>query len=89
MTTKEFIELGNKLSSLYVDLMSNKNIDLWITFRNERDKGHLMDISLYTTDSKKQIRLYRVIFYQIDNLSEANDKFEELKKSIKIYAKGM
>lgn len=89
MTTKEFIELGNKLSSLYVDLMSNKNIDLWITFRNERDKGHLMDISLYTTDSKKQIRLYRVIFYQIDNLSEANDKFEELKKAIKIYAKGM
>lgn len=89
MTTKEFIELGNKLSSLYVDLMSNKNIDLWITFRNERDKGHLMDISLYTTDSKKQICLYRVIFYQIDNLSEANDKFEELKKAIKIYAKGM
>lgn len=30
MTTKEFIELGNKLSSLYVDLMSNKNIGwLW------------------------------------------------------------
>lgn len=86
MTTEEFINLGNKLSALHVDLTNNKNIDLWIAFRNERDKGHLMDISLYTTDSKKQIRLYRVIFYQIDSLSEANDKLEELKKAIKMYA---
>ena len=86
MTAEEFINLGNKLSSLHVDLTNNKNVDLWIAFGNERDKGHLMDISLYTTDSKKQICLYRVIFYQIDNLSEANDKFESLKKVIKIYA---
>lgn len=86
MTIEEFINLGNKLSALHVDLTNNKNVDLWIAFRNERDKGHLMDISLYTTDSKKQICLYRVIFYQIDNLSEANDKFESLKKVIKIYA---
>ena len=82
MTTKEFIELENKLSSLHIDLMSNKNIDLWITFRNERDKGHLMDISLYTTDSKKQIRLHRVIFYQTDSLSEAKNKLEDLNKFI-------
>ena len=54
MTTKEFIELGDKLSALKVDLMNNnKNVDLWITFRNERDKGHLMDIQLYTTNTKK------------------------------------
>lgn len=86
MTAEEFINLGNKLSSLHVDLTNNKNVDLWITFRNERDKGHLMDIQLYTTNTKKQICLYSVIFYQIDNLSEANDKFESLKKVIKIYA---
>ena len=86
MTAEEFINLGNKLSSLHVDLTNNKNVDLWITFRNERDKGHLMDIQLYTTNTKKQICLYRVIFYQIDSLSEANDKFESLKKVIKIYA---
>ena len=86
MTAEEFINLGNKLSSLHVDLTNNKNVDLWIAFRNERDKGHLMDISLYTTNTKKQICLYSVIFYQIDNLSEANDKFESLKKVIKIYA---
>ena len=86
MTTEEFINLGNKLSALHVDLTNNKNVDLWIAFRTVRDKGHLMDISLYTTNSKKQIRLYRVIFYQIDSLSEANDKLEELKKAIKMYA---
>ena len=86
MTTPEFINLGNKLSALHVDLTNNKNVDLWIAFRNERDKGHLMDIQLYTTNTKKQICLYSVIFYQIDNLSEANDKLEELKKVIEIYA---
>ena len=86
MTAEEFINLGNKLSSLHVDLTNNKNVDLWIAFRNERDKGHLMDISLYNKNKKKQICLYSVIFYQIDNLSEANDKFESLKKVIKIYA---
>ena len=53
MTTKEFIELGNKLSALKVDLMNNRNVDLWITFRNEKDKGHFMDISLYDTNTKK------------------------------------
>lgn len=86
MTTKEFIELGNKLSVLKADLMNNKNIDLWITFRNVRDKGHLIDIQLYTTDSIRQECIYMVKFYQIDNLSEANDKFESLKKVINIYA---
>lgn len=82
MTTEEFINLGNKLSALHVDLTNNKNVDLWIAFRNERDKGHLMDISLYTTVSKKQIRLYRVIFYQTDSLSKAKRKLEDLYKVI-------
>lgn len=82
MTTEEFINLGNKLCSLHVDLTNNKNTDLWITFRNERDKGHLMDISLYTTDSKKQICLCRIIFYQTDGLSEAKNKLEDLNKFI-------
>ena len=82
MTAEEFINLGNKLSSLHVDLTNNKNVDLWIAFGNERDKGHLMDISLYTTNSKKQICLYRVIFYQTDSLSETKRKLEDLYKVI-------
>ena len=82
MTTKEFINLGNKLSSLHVDLTNNKNVDLWIAFRNVRDKGHLMDIQLYTTNTKKQICLYSVIFYQIDSLSETKRKLEDLYKVI-------
>lgn len=86
MTIEEFINLGNKLSSLHVDLTNNKNIDLWIAFRTVRDKSHLMDIQLYTTNTKKQICLYSAIFFQKDNLSEANDKLEELKKVIEIYA---
>lgn len=85
MTTKEFIELGNKLSSLKVDLMNNKNVDLWVQYRN----GHLVEASLYDTDTKKQHWLCTFPFYQIDNLSEANDKFESLKQVIKIYAKAM
>ena len=81
MTTKEFIELGNKLSSLYVDLIPNKNIDLWIAFRNIRDKGHLMDISLFFYNDNTTIE-YRYKFYQADSLSEAKAKLEDIYKVI-------
>ena len=82
MTTKEFIELGNKLSALKVDLMNNnKNVDLWIAFRNVRGKGHLMDISLFFYNDNTTIE-YRYKFDQIDSLSEAKNKFEELNEVI-------
>lgn len=62
MTTKEFIELGNKLSALEVDLMNNnKNADLWIAFRNVRNRGHLMDISLFFYNDNTTIE-YRYKF---------------------------
>lgn len=81
MTTKEFIELGNKLSSLYVDLIQNKNIDLWIAFRNEKNRGHLMDISLFFYNDNTTIE-YRYKFYQTDSLSEAKAKLEDIYKVI-------
>lgn len=46
-----------------------------------------IEASLYDTDTKKQHWLCTFPFYQIDNLSEANDKFESLKQVIKIYDK--
>lgn len=61
MTIEEFINLGNKLSSLHVGLTNNKNIDLWIAFRTVRDKGHLMDIQLYTTNTKKKLLIFSYI----------------------------
>lgn len=42
MTAKEFIDLGNKLSSLKVDLMNNRNVDLWVQYRNEKDRGFII-----------------------------------------------
>ena len=82
MTTKEFIELGNKLSALEVDLMNNnKNADLWIAFRNVRNRGHLMDISLFFYNDNTTIE-YRYKFYQKDSLSEAKNKLEELNEVI-------
>lgn len=81
MTTPEFIELGNKLSALHVDLMNNKNADLWIAFRNVRNKGHLMDVSLFFYNDNTSIE-YRYKFYQIDSLSEAKRKLEYLYKVI-------
>ena len=77
MTTEEFINLGNKLSALHVDLTNNKNVDLWIAFRNVRDKGHLMDISLFFYNDNTTIE-YRYRFYQTDSLSEAKNKLEDL-----------
>lgn len=66
MTAEEFINLGNKLSSLHVDLMNNKNVDLWIAFRNVRNKGHLMDVSLFFYNDNTSIE-YRYKFYQTDS----------------------
>lgn len=77
MTTEEFINLGNKLSALHVDLMNNKNADLWIAFRNVRNKGHLMDVSLFFYNDNTSIE-YRYKFYQTDSLSEAKAKLEDI-----------
>ena len=81
MTIKEFISFGNTLQSLAFRLWNNENMNMWLTYRNEKDRGHLMDISLFFYNDSTTIE-YRDKFYQKDSLSEAKKKMGEIYKFI-------
>ena len=81
MTAEEFINYGNTLQSLQFSLFDNENVNMWLFYRNEKNKGHLMDISLFFYNDNTSIE-YRYKFYQIDSLSEAKAKLEDLYKVI-------
>lgn len=85
MTIEEFINLGNKLSALHVDLTNNENANMCLSYRNEKDKGYFFDISLFFYNDNTTI-VYKYRFYKADSLSEAKNKLEDLKKAIKMYA---
>lgn len=81
MTAKEFNNLANKLQSLHFRLFGNENVNMWLFYRNEKNKGHLMDISLFFYNDNTTIE-YRYKFYQADSLSEAKRKLEDIYKAI-------
>ena len=81
MTTEEFISFGNTLQSLVFRLWNSENMNMWLTYRNEKNRGHLMDVSLFFYNDNTTIE-YRYKFYQKDSLSEAKNKLEELNEVI-------
>lgn len=81
MTTEEFINYGNTLQSLQFSLFDNENVNMWLFYRNEKNKGHLMDISLFFYNNNTTIE-YKYKFYQIDSLSKAKAKLEDIYKVI-------
>lgn len=80
MTIEEFINFGNTLQSLQFRLWNNENMNMWLTYRNEKDRGHLMDVSLFIFlgDNEKPQKEYRYKIYQTDSLSEAKAKLERI-----------
>ena len=81
MTTEEFINYGNTLQSLQFSLFDNENVNMWLFYRNEKNKGHLMDISLFFYNDNTTIE-YKYKFYQTESLSEAKAKLEDIYKVI-------
>lgn len=80
MTTEEFISVGNTLQSLVFRLWNSENMNMWFTYRNEKDRGHFMDISLFVGNNGKPKKC--IYIYQIDSLNEAKKKMGEIYKFI-------
>lgn len=77
MTTEEFIGLGNTLQSLTFRLLNNENVNMRLFYRSKKNKGHLMDISLFVSNNEKP-KEYMYKIYQTDSLSEAKVKLADI-----------
>lgn len=81
MTTEEFISFGNALQSLAFRLWNNENMNMWLTYRNEKIKGHFYDVTLFFYNDNTTIE-YRYNFLKAYSLDEAKNKLEELNEVI-------
>lgn len=82
MTTKEYIDFSNKLNVLSYNLRNKKNVKFLLTFRNEKVKGHFLDVTItfYNDDVPTKIKYgyYGYAIFKEHSLIEAKAKLEDI-----------
>lgn len=77
MTSKEFENLANKLTSVKVNLWTKKDLRMLVFFRRDKINGDFLDVTLFVGNRRKY-KEYPYKFYKTDNLNEAKDKFNDI-----------
>ena len=87
MTTKEYLDISNKLEVLSYNLRSNKNVEFLLTFRNEKLKGRFLDVTItfYNADISTKI-MYGYCIFKTHSLIEAKAKLEDIYNIIRTLA---
>ena len=87
MTTKEYVDFTNKFCGLSYDLWKNKNLELSVVFRKERDKGQFCDVTItFHNDDMSTKIIYRYNLFKKYSLSEAEDILNDMMNVIRALA---